>query len=83
MLLSFPMALNPFVTMQEKGFSMSYLVVINAKLNLLICFFSSNFDVILNEGCFFKLEHPFQKIEIAIIFFGKLYTHASKKSRHN
>jgi hypothetical protein len=38
MLLAFPMALNPFATMQEKGFSMSHPVVINAKLNLLIFF---------------------------------------------
>ncbi len=54
------MALNPFITMQEKGFSMSYPVVINAKLNLLICFSIPMFDTVTDEGCFFKLEHPFK-----------------------
>ncbi len=38
MLLTFQMASDPFVTMHKRGFSMSYLVVTNAKLNLLICF---------------------------------------------
>ncbi len=58
MLLTFPMALNPFATMQEKCFSMSYPIIINAKLNLLICFSLAMFDVVSNEGCFFQVTTP-------------------------
>jgi hypothetical protein len=32
---------------------MSYLVVINAKLNLLICFSLAMLDVVSDESCFF------------------------------
>ncbi len=54
------MALNPFAKMQEKSFSMSYPVVINAKLNLLVCISLAMFDMVSNEDCFSKLQHPFK-----------------------
>jgi len=39
---------------------MSYPVIINAKLNLLICFSLAMLDAVLDESCFFKLQHPFK-----------------------
>jgi hypothetical protein len=38
MLLTFPMASDPFATMQKKGFSMSYPVVTNAKIEFVYMF---------------------------------------------
>jgi hypothetical protein len=60
MLLTFPMALNPFVTMQEKRFFHVIPSCYYAKLNLLICFSIAMLHAVSDESCFFKLQHPFK-----------------------